>query len=89
MYTRYPRVSNRMMLTIAMLMYNLMEQRNFKSFQELLFHMSKAKDVIFSLKDIKPFFAQFYTLFYFYKLAKENQISILEATTHHIEWNRE
>ncbi|MCH2022058.1 MAG: ATP-grasp domain-containing protein [Saprospiraceae bacterium] len=83
----YPKENNRMMLTVAMVLYNLAETRSWTSFWDLIQCMLKAEDVVFSWRDLKPFFAQFMSIFYFYKLAKENNISILEATTHHIEWN--
>lgn len=83
----YPKEENRMMLTMAVVVYNLLEQRSFSSTKDILQAMLKAKDVVFSWKDLKPFFAQFLTVLHFYIIAKQQNISILEATTYHIEWN--
>jgi predicted ATP-grasp superfamily ATP-dependent carboligase len=83
----YPKAKNRMMLTLAMLSYNLIEQRSLTKFRDLIRAMRQADDVVFNWKDLRPFFAQFSSVLYFYKIAKQNNISILEATTHHIEWN--
>jgi len=83
----YPKAENRMMLALAMLSYNLVEQRSLTNFRDLIDAMRQADDVVFSWKDLRPFFAQFLSVLHFYKIAKQNNISILEATTHHIEWN--
>jgi predicted ATP-grasp superfamily ATP-dependent carboligase len=85
----YPNPKNKMMLTLAMLVYSLPEVRSFRELLLLLKKMLQAEDAVFKWKDIKPFFAQLYTIFHFYRIAKQNNISILEATTHHIEWNGE
>ncbi|MCP4440363.1 MAG: ATP-grasp domain-containing protein [Aureispira sp.] len=83
----YPKPENRMMLTLAILAYSLPEVRSFPAFLKLLKYMTKAEDVVFSWQDLRPFFAQLFTIFHFYRIAKQNNISILDATTHHIEWN--
>ncbi|MCT0017725.1 ATP-grasp domain-containing protein [Lactococcus lactis subsp. lactis] len=47
------------------------------------------RDIIFSVKDMKPFFKQFSCLKIFYKVKKQQHISLIEAMTEDIEWNGE
>jgi len=82
-----PRKENKMMLSLAMLLYELPKVNSWLAFRQMLKTMTSTPDVVFDRKDWKPFFAQLWTLYYFYKIAKQQNISITAATTHHIEWN--
>ena len=83
----HPREENKMMLSLAMLLYEFPNVRSWSAFVKLVKKMRNTPDVIFDRKDWKPFFAQLWTLYYFYKLSRQQNISITAATTHHIEWN--
>ena len=48
-----------------------------------------SKDVMFDFKDPLPFLLQFKSLLAYLKLAREKNISPLEASTFDIEWNGE
>jgi len=85
----YPKPHNRMMLVVAMLLYNFPEIENSAQLIRMLKKMALADDAVFSWKDIKPCLAQIPSIIYFYQLAHKHNISLLEATTHHIEWNGE
>jgi predicted ATP-grasp superfamily ATP-dependent carboligase len=77
------------MLSTAMLLYGLPASvRNghiggwFRTF-------FSSDDVIFDMKDPRPFFLQFRSIFHYLKFAKDNGISPLQASTYDIEWNGE
>ena len=53
----------------------------------MLIGVIKAKDVIFSTDDLKPFFGQFLSLLQFIKLSKKHKLPIVDATTIDIEYN--
>lgn len=71
------------MLMLAMLLYGF----SIKKFMVFLKDMLKGKDIIFCWRDPLPFLTQFSSVIQFLKVKKEKQISLLEATTHDIEWN--
>lgn len=48
---------------------------------------SLLRDVVFDVKDIKPFFSQINLLIYYKKLSKEKKLSISEATSIDIEYD--
>lgn len=64
--------------------------KHIKSFQELFKWMKVNlffKDVIFSLRDIKPFLFQILVMIELIKVAFENKLKITQASTYDIEWN--
>jgi hypothetical protein len=77
------------MLSTAMLIYGLpasLRNGRIRHWFEKFLH---SQDVIFSRKDLRPFLLQFKSIFYYLKLAREQGISPLEASTFDIEWNGE
>lgn len=74
-------------LRLAMLIYGLPSVRTFAQLKNWFQIFSKAREVVFSTRDLLPFFDQFVT---FYKLVTESRrrnISPLEVSTLDIEWN--
>lgn len=67
-----PKKGTKKMLLLAMLGYG---------------RMKWAKDVLFDLRDPWPFFTQFATFFNIAWIARKTGKSLLEASTHDIEWN--
>lgn len=61
--------------------------KSIKEIKNLCLDLKKAKDVVFSWTDLKPFTQQFSSLYHFYVLSRKKGISLLEASTYDIEWN--
>ncbi|MBA4537980.1 hypothetical protein H1Z61_12765 [Bacillus aquiflavi] len=78
-----PKKSTKVMLILAMLTMGWSGTHFLKWCKTFL----NSKDIIWSSKDMKPFFHQFYVYYSFYRLAKKNHISPIQATTIDIEWN--
>lgn len=78
----YPNINQKTMLSSAMLLYGV---RQFSLNWLVSFFTSK--DVLFSFKDLKPFFFQPFSLISLWKIAKKQKISLLEASTIDIEWD--
>ena len=82
-----PAVEAEGQLRLAMLIYGLPSVRTFAQLKNWFQIFSKAREVVFSTRDLLPFFDQFVT---FYKLVIESRrrnISPLEVSTLDIEWN--
>ena len=80
---RTPPNHSKSMLGLAMLIYGF----SLKNIREWLKDFRDAKDVIFSLDDMKPFFTQFITFGYFIFLALLKKKKVVEVTTLDIEYN--
>jgi hypothetical protein len=78
----YPNINQKTMLASAMLLYGV---RQFSLNWLVSFFTSK--DVLFSFKDLKPFFFQPFSLISLWKIAKKQKINLLEASTFDIEWD--
>lgn len=77
------------MLSTAMLIYGMpaaFKENNLRQWARVFFTSS---DVMLDTKDPLPFLFQFKSLFAYLKLAREKNISPLEASTFDIEWNGE
>ncbi|WP_055106864.1 ATP-grasp domain-containing protein [Paenibacillus ihumii] len=84
-----PRPSHKAIITLAMLSYGLLSIRSWTKFKEWLRLIIGGKDVVFRLRDPRPFLQQFKLLWWNVKVSRQQHISILEASTHDIEWNGE
>ena len=77
------------MLASAMLMYGLFPAIKNHKFNSWLSTFFSSCDVIFDMKDLSPFLLQWRSILYYLKLAREQHISPLAASTFDIEWNGE
>ncbi len=77
------------MLTTAMLVYGLPAAFKKKQFTNWLKTFLTSSDAILDFKDLLPFLLQFKSIFSYLKIAREQGISPLEASTFDIEWNGE
>ncbi len=84
-----PQASTKKMIGLAMLFFGLPTVRNFKSLQKWIRSFYHARDVLFNWHDPGPFFYQGRTFLHIWKLARRTGKSLLEVTTHDIEWNGE
>ncbi|MGB1242721.1 MAG: ATP-grasp domain-containing protein [Chitinophagales bacterium] len=75
------------MISFGLLLYALPKVKSIKEMKNLFLDIKRAKDVVFSWKDLKPFIKQFSSLYHFYRLSRQEGISLLEASTYDIEWN--
>lgn len=75
------------MLSTAMLVYALPAAIRERRFTEWLNTFFSSKDVIFDLKDPLPALFQLRSFFAYMTIARENDITPLEASTFDIEWN--
>ena len=77
------------MLSTAMLVYGLPDAIRKNNLAQWMKTFFSSKDVMFDFKDPLPFLLQFKSLLAYLKLAREKNISPLEASTFDIEWNGE
>lgn len=77
------------MLTTAMLSLGLTRAIKKKRFVRWLKTFFTSKDVILDFKDMLPYMLQFRSILTYFKMARDRDISPLEATTFDIEWNGE
>lgn len=75
------------MVGLAMILYGLPKIRSVKQGKDLWNKFISSEDVIFKIRDIKPFISQFTSLSYYSSQARKNDVSLLEASTIDIEWN--
>lgn len=75
------------MVSMAMLLYCLPKIHTIKEGADFVKKMLVSKDVIFQLKDLKPFFIQFKVLSYLFSESKKDKTTMLEVSTKDIEWN--
>jgi predicted ATP-grasp superfamily ATP-dependent carboligase len=85
--TLYPDLKNPRMVALAMIIYGIPSLRTVNDSKEFIKQFYNSKDVVFKLKDMKPFLAQFKSLKYYLKIAKKNNISLTQAIMYDIEWN--
>lgn len=83
--TPYP--TRKPMISLAMLSYGLFSVRSWSTFKQWFRFIAGGKDVVLRMKDLQPFFQQFYLLWWSLKVSRSQRITILEAATHDIEWN--
>ena len=74
-------------LRLAMLIYGLPSIRSFKNFSNWVRIFIQAREVVFSSRDLLPFFDQFITFFKLIAESRRLKISPLEVSTLDIEWN--
>jgi hypothetical protein len=77
------------MLASAMLVYGLPASLKKNNFAQWLKTFFTSSDVILDFKDPLPFLFQARSIFSYLKIAREQKISALEASTFDIEWNGE
>lgn len=82
-----PPLTSRAMIAIAMLVYGLPSQRSWVQARTWLRDFLHARDVVFDWSDPLPFLLQPLLLWYNWKESRWRGISILEFSTHDIEWN--
>lgn len=73
----------------AMMLYGLAGVRSLDRFKRWLSYMRLGRDAVFRLRDPWPGMEQARTLFYFWRIARSRNVSLMEATTLDIEWNGE
>ncbi len=84
-----PHIVHSYMLSTAMLIYGLPTAFKKKQFANWLKTFFTSSDAILDFKDPLPFLLQFRSIFSYLKIAREQGISPLEASTFDIEWNGE
>ncbi len=82
-----PNTDKPKMVALAMLIYGLPSLRTKNQLKDFIKDFYKSDDVIFKINDPKPFLSQFKGLAHYLRIAKKNNISLLEASTLDIEWN--
>jgi predicted ATP-grasp superfamily ATP-dependent carboligase len=77
------------MIGLAMWSHGLPSVRSLSRFRQWLHILVTHRDVLFRIKDPLPFFYQGKSLLYLWRESRRLSISMLEASTHDIEWNGE
>ena len=77
------------MLSSAMLIYGLLAAYKNKNIKQWIKTFFTSSDVILNFRDPLPLLLQFRSLLAYMKIAREKEISPLEAVTFDIEWNGE
>jgi len=75
------------MLALAMLLYGPTNVRSVAQLRQWSGALLRGRDVIFRRDDLCPWFAQFATLYQFWRWSVQSQVDIVAATTLDIEWN--
>ena len=75
------------MVGLAMILYCLPKVRSINEARDFISKMLNSKDVILNISDIKPFIAQFLSVFSYVKEGRKKNLSIMEVSTLDIEWN--
>lgn len=75
------------MLSLAMILYFFSNVKSFNKLCDWVSCLLTSKDAIFNWKDPLPFFTQIFGVINFFKISCKKKISLIEATTHDIEWN--
>lgn len=83
----YPDKDNKRMVALAMLIFIPPHFKNFKEIKDFIKDFSASKDVVFNIKDIKPFIEQFKQLRFYSKMSKKYNVSLTEAIMIDMEWN--
>ncbi len=83
----YGNPNRQWMIFFGMLLYAVPNLKSIQEAKNFFLDIKNAKDVVFSWADLKPFIKQFSALYHFYHVSKQQNISILEASTYDIEWN--
>ncbi len=81
------KVGNTKTVTLAMLVFCVPKVKNVAQGKQLFKKIVKSQDVVFNIKDLKPFIYQFISLSHYASKGKKNNMSIMAATTIDIEWN--
>ena len=77
------------MLALAMLLYGLPSVRSMAALRQWGQIFLRGQDVIFQRADPLPWFAQFASLWQFWRWSRKYRVGIVEATTLDIAWNGE
>lgn len=77
----------KVMLSLAMILYFFSNVKSFYKLCDWIRCLLTSKDAIFNWKDPLPFFTQLFSVINFFKISWKSKISLIEATTHDIEWN--
>lgn len=80
----FPDWNKRVSVWLAVLCYGWQSAPSLKQWRRTLL---ESQDVIFSWRDPLPFFTQFTMLWHVMKLSHQEKLSLIEGTTHDIEWN--
>ena len=80
-----PKPNQSRMITLAVLLYGWRKGRLSTWFKTL----RDSSDVLFHKRDSAPFFYQLVTYGFFIKVSLKKRCSVIEATTHDINWNGE
>ncbi len=86
-FTQYPPSNRGRMIFGAMLSFGLRDIRNSRKLIDFAKALFTSRDVIFKFKDILPSLYQVWSVVRFVRISRRHKISILDATTHDIEWN--
>lgn len=82
-----PKANSQQMLGLAYFLFHLPKEIRLDNWSALVSQFFSAKDVVFSWRDIQPFFKQFGSLLHFWQIARKQNISLMAASTEDIEWN--
>ena len=77
------------MLALAMLLYGPTNLRSATQLRQWIETLLRGRDVIFRRDDPRPWFAQFATLYQFWRWSVRSGVKLIAATTLDIEWNGE
>lgn len=77
------------MLALAMLLYGPANLRSTAQLRQWIETLRRGRDVIFRRDDPRPWFAQFATLYQFWRWSVQSGVNLIAATTLDIEWNGE
>ncbi|ULL13860.1 hypothetical protein DVH26_05000 [Paenibacillus sp. H1-7] len=82
-----PQPSRKAMISVAMLVYGIFGIRSRERLKQWTQYVVQGQDAVYRSNDRKPFRQQFRLLYWNWRKGVRRRISIMEASTHDIEWN--
>lgn len=82
-----PEPSRKAMISVAMWSYGLFGIRSWQQLRQWGQFIAHGRDVVYDARDRRPFWQQFRLLYWNWRRAARQRISIMDASTQDIEWN--
>lgn len=87
--TLYPDEETKMAISLALLAYGFDNWRRGRPFGKWLRTLFTYRDITWSLKDLRPFFYQFYSMYALWKESRRNGRTMIQQSTIDISWDDE
>lgn len=87
--TLYPDQETRMAISLALMAYGFDNWKRGRGFMRWLKTLFSYRDITWSLRDFKPFFYQFYSMYALWQESRKNGTTMIQQSTLDISWDEE